>query len=238
MMKTKDFIQKLMCIVTSFKTVYMWGVFGAPVTEYLIATKSKQYPEWYNAKRQAAFRKLIGKGYFGFDCVNTIKGILWGWNGNPLKGHGGGVYASNGVPDVSADGMLTKLTGVSTDFSNIVEGEAVWTKGHIGVYIGNGKVIECTPSWKNNVQMTACLNVGPIIGMNGRRWLKHGKLPYIEYEAPAPPLRTYTIRQGDSLWSIADKLLKNGERHGELMKLNKLDSNVLKIGQVLKIPSK
>lgn len=55
-------------------------------------------------------------------------------------------------------------------------------KGHIGVYIGGGKVIECSSAFKNCVQVTACLNIGAISGMNGRRWVKHGKLPYITYD--------------------------------------------------------
>lgn len=78
--------------------------------------------------------------------------------------------------------MITKCSGVSTNFSKIVPGEAVWMKGHIGVYIGGGKVIECSLAFKNCVQVTACLNIGAISGMNGRRWVKHGKLPYITYD--------------------------------------------------------
>lgn len=119
---------------------------------------------------------------FGFDCVCMIKGVLWGWNGDASKTYGGASYASGGVPDIGADDMITKCSGVSTDFSKIVPGEAVWLKGHIGVYIGGGKVIECSPAFKNCVQVTACLNIGAISGMNGRRWTKHGKLPYITYD--------------------------------------------------------
>ena len=43
-------------------------------------------------------------------------------------------------------------------------------------------MIECSPAFKNCVQVTACLNIGAISGMNGRRWTKHGKLPYITYD--------------------------------------------------------
>lgn len=53
---------------------------------------------------------------------------------------------------------------------------------HDGLYIGDGKVIECSPAFKNCVQVTACLNIGTISGMNGRKWTKHGKLPYITYD--------------------------------------------------------
>lgn len=119
---------------------------------------------------------------YGFDCVCLIKGVLWGWSGNTAKPYGGAVYASNGIPDLGADTMITKCSGVSADFSGIVPGEAVWLPGHIGVYIGGGKVIECSPAFKNCVQVTACLNIGAISGMNGRKWTKHGKLPYITYD--------------------------------------------------------
>lgn len=240
-MNNKEFISKLKDIVNNYKTVYMWGVFGSPVTESIITAKSKQYPSWYTAERQASFRKLIGKGYFGFDCVNLIKAILWGWNGDASKTYGGAKYASNGVPDVSADGMLTKLLDVSSDFSKIEIGEAVWIKGHIGVYIGDGKVIECTPKWKNGVQITACLNIGNISGLNGRRWTKHGKLPYITYlpvteEKPsAEPgnYETYTVVKGDSLYKIANKF---GTTVANLVALNNISNpNLIHVGQVLKI---
>ncbi|MCL2462734.1 MAG: hypothetical protein FWF44_08725 [Defluviitaleaceae bacterium] len=182
---SKELVAALQNVSDKYKTVYMWGVFGAPVTEKLIAEKTKQYPAWYTPARQAAFRALIGKGYFGFDCVNVIKGLLWGWNGDAAKTYGGAVYASHGVPDVNADGMITRCKDVSTDFSKIEVGEAVWLTGHIGVYIGNGRVIECTPAWKNCVQVTACLNTGAIAGLGGHKWTKHGKLPFITYHATA-----------------------------------------------------
>ena len=118
---------------------------------------------------------------FGFDCVCLIKGILWGWRGDTAKSYGGASYAVNGVPDIGADQMITKCAGVSTDFSNVAVGEALWCEGHIGVYIGNGLGVECTPRWDNKVQITAVANIGKKEGYNARTWRKHGKLPYIDY---------------------------------------------------------
>ena len=43
-----------------------------------------------------------------------IKGILWGWDGDASRTYGGAGYAINGVPDIGADTMITKCTGVST----------------------------------------------------------------------------------------------------------------------------
>lgn len=179
-MKSTEFIAKLRDIVDNYKTVYMLGCFGHVVTDSIIASKAKQLPNWYTAAKQAELRKLVGKGYFGFDCVNLIKGVLWGWSGDPKSTYGGAKYNSNGVPDTNADGMIKLCKDVSTDFSKILPGEAVWIPGHIGVYIGNGKVIESTPSWQNKVQVTTCLNAAS--GTPGRKWDKHGKLPWIEYD--------------------------------------------------------
>lgn len=183
-MKSSEFITKLQQIVDKYKTLYVMGCFGAPLTGGNVS----RYCTNHSYNKQAARTTMI-KGaanktppVFGFDCVCLIKGVLWGWSGDASKSYGGAGYAVNGVPDVSADGMIAKCTGVSTDFRNIVPGEAVWLPGHIGVYIGNGKVIECTPAFKNCVQVTACLNIGAISGMNGRKWTKHGKLPYITYD--------------------------------------------------------
>lgn len=185
-MTAKELVAKAIDIAKNHKTVYMWGVFGAPISEALIAGKSKQYPEWYTAKKQAAFRKLIGQGYFGFDCVCLIKAILWGWDGDGSKTYGGAKYGTNGVPDIGADSMIAKCSGVSTTGWDRMEiGEALWCSGHIGIYIGDGLAVECTPAWDNKVQITAVKNIGTKDGYNARKWTKHGKLPYVTYDGAA-----------------------------------------------------
>jgi hypothetical protein len=77
-MNSKEFVAKLKDIVAKFKTVYMWGTFGAPVTDELISHKSEQYPSWYTFFKRIAFKRLIEKNFFGFDCIGLIKGGLWG----------------------------------------------------------------------------------------------------------------------------------------------------------------
>ena len=177
-MKASDFVAKLKDIATNYKTLYVMGCFGAPMT----AANKKRYIDHHPYNKQPARVKLINAASadtFGFDCVCLIKGVLWGWTGDKAKVYGGAKYATNGVPDVDANAMINLCSEVSTDFSKIEVGEAVWTNGHIGVYLGNGLAIECTPAWKNRVQITACNCSKP--GYNTRKWKKHGKLPYIDY---------------------------------------------------------
>ncbi len=181
MMKAKDLAAACVDIAKNRKTVYMWGVFGSPVSEGIITPKTNQYLSWYTTARQASFRTLIGKEYFGFDCVNLIKGVLWGWNGDLSAIYGGAKYASNGVPDVSADGAIKYCTDVSTDFSQLEVGEALWLPGHFGLYIGDGLAVECTTRWANGVQITAVSNMGSKSGYNARLWTRHGKMPWVEY---------------------------------------------------------
>ena len=177
-MNNKEFVAKLIDIAENYKTLYVMGCFGAPLTP----SNKERYCNNHSYNKQSARQTMINKASadtFGFDCVNLIKGVLWGWNGDKTKTYGGATYNTNGVPDVSADGMIALCKNLSTDFNNIEIGEAVWCKGHIGVYIGNGLAVECTPSWKNCVQITACNRDKS--GYNRRNWTKHGKLPYITY---------------------------------------------------------
>lgn len=137
-----------------------------------------------NATRTAMIKAAANQSppVFGFDCVCLIKGILWGWDGDASRTYGGAGYAINGVPDIGADTMITKCTGVSTTgWDGMVIGEAVWMSGHIGIYIGDGLAVECSPKWENKVQITAVGNIGSKAGYNTRRWTKHGKLPYVDY---------------------------------------------------------
>lgn len=56
----------------------------------------------------------------------------------------------------------------------------------------------------------------------------------------APSLKTYTVKQGDTLWAIAKKCLGNGSRYTEIYNLNKnkiSNPNLIYPGQVLTLPS-
>ena len=177
------FIGTLKKIAAETPTLYVNGCFGAPLTGGNVETYCRHTAYNRRPERSAMIRRAGNKTppVFGFDCVCLIKGILWGWNGDAGKIYGGAVYRSNGVEDMTLDAMLSVCEDVSTDFSGIVPGEYLWSAGHAGVYVGDGLAVECTPAWKNGVQLTAVANLGTVSGYPARRWTKHGKLPYISY---------------------------------------------------------
>lgn len=206
-MKSKVFIEKVIDIAKNYKTLYVLGCFGAPMN----SKNKKRYcnNNYYNKDpKRTAMINAASYDTFGFDCVCLIKAILWGWNGDTARVYGGAKYASNGVPDINADKMINKCTDISEDFSNITPGEAVWKPGHIGVYIGDGLAVECTPSWANGVQITAVGNIGTKSGYKTRQWTKHGKLPYVDYtdqiKAPKPDVIYQVYANGKWLPTVTN----------------------------------
>lgn len=179
-MTAKELADKCRTLALDYKTLYILGCFGAPMT----AKNRKRYTtnRSYNAQTDRAAKiNAADEDTFGFDCVCMIKGLLWGWCGDSSKVYGGAMYKSNDVPDVGADSLFKKCTDVSADFTCVEPGELVWLSGHVGVYIGDGLAVECTPNWADGVQITACNCKKE--GYETRTWTKHGRLPYISYDA-------------------------------------------------------
>lgn len=178
-MTAKELADKCKQLATQYKTLYIMGCFGAPMT----AKNRTRYANNYAYNRQSertAKIQAADENTFGFDCVCMIKGLLWGWCGDSSKVYGGAKYKSNGVSDSGADSLFRKCEGQSEDFSCVEIGEAVWIPGHIGIYIGDGLTVESTPNWADGVQITACNCKKE--GYKTRNWSKHGKLPYVSYD--------------------------------------------------------
>lgn len=187
-MSGKELARRACEIAQSFKTIYGYAMYGFQITDKTIASKAKQNLNgWYTSKRIKMLQAVANQNppTWGFDCVNLIKAILWGWWGDANLEKGGAVYASNGIPDTNADGLFGRCSDKTADFSQIEEGEAVHIAGHIGIYVGGGMVVECTPNWENGVQITALGNVKNDFSQGlyrVRSWDKHGKLPHVGYE--------------------------------------------------------
>lgn len=155
-------------------------------------------PTNYSSKYWSVF--IDGK--WQFDCVRSIKAILWGFSADKNKPRGGTVYKSNGVADFTCNGGVEKYsTDVSKDFSKLVPGEYLCMKGtkynHAGVYLGNGKVFECTAAW--NVWKCVISDINSkgersYKGVKSVPWTYHGKLIYIDYSSEDKP-STKTVEE-------------------------------------------
>ena len=210
MMKVDEFLSK-MRLAASVKSLYIKGCFGAPLND----TNKKRYTQnnEYN-KRADRVAKIMAASAdtFGSDCCGIIKACLWNFSADPTKRYGGAEYKANGVPDVGADGMIKACKDATTDFSKIEPGMLVWMSGHVGIYVGNGQVIESTPSFKDGCQYTNLGNLGYKTG-NWRKWTKCGHLPWVEYKSapteeklqnePSAQPQTYVVKKGDTLSKIA-----------------------------------
>ena len=211
-MTAAELVQRAIDVAKNYKTIYMYAAFGFQVTDATIKDKSTQNLNgWYTSTRIAMLNAVANQKppVWGFDCVNLYKALLWGWTGDESKERGGAKFASNGVPDTNANGLFGKCTEKSADFSRIVPGEALWIEGHFGLYIGDGLAVECTPNWKNGVQITAVLNISSKSGYNGRKWTQHGKLPYLAYDESAAP----------AIWKLGDRTLIKGNTGDDVMEL-------------------
>ena len=160
--------------IEQLNTVYCVGAFGHEITPTNIEVLKRNYPSKYPDSKVNALKALVGKKYYAFDCLGLQKSILWGFPNYK--------YGANNVVDYNEVGMMNLCSSRSTDFSQIVDGAVLYMSGHVGIYVGDGKVIESSPKWKNGVQITNLGNISKYKTGNYRIWEQWGKLNYIDYK--------------------------------------------------------
>ena len=145
---------------------YVWGTYGCVLTDSLFAYKLEQYPDGVGN-----YEDFIRANWLGgrtTDCVGLIKGYGW-LNPETLSID----YATNGMPDIGANQMYYSASVSGTiDTMPDKPGLAVWHDGHIGVYIGDGYVIEAMGT-KYGVVKTE---------LAGRGWTHWLEIEYINYD--------------------------------------------------------
>lgn len=176
-------------------TRYMWGGIYRPITENYIQQLYKIYgKKQYSEARINELRKYIGKGYYGVDCVGLVKSYYW--SGSPDGGRGSKDYGKPGYPDVNAGGMFKAATEKGTiDTLPEIPGLILYstTHPHVGVYVGNGEVIESTLSIRGD-------GVSKTKVKNWTGWTHWFKCPYIEYSENKPENeKSPEIKSGDKV---------------------------------------
>lgn len=144
---------------------YVWGSHGNVLTANELKRLEKTFGSHVTDKEKYIKSHWLGRRTS--DCVGLIKG--YGWydeTSGTIK------YGTNGMKDVTADGMFNAAVekGPISTMPDI-PGIAVWHQGHIGVYIGNGYVIHAANTYDGVIKT-------PITSSGWTHWLK---VPYINY---------------------------------------------------------
>ena len=163
-------------------------------------------PNYYHSENGTFCNYNWNNGKFMMDCVVSIKGLLWGFRADKNAPHGGAIYGSNGVADFGANDGINYCTEASQNFNNLVPGEYLCMRGtnhsHAGVYLGNGKVFECTAGWDVWKCIISDINSKGerfYNGVKGLSWTWHGKLKYIDYSDTPAPTPTTKFNVGDKV---------------------------------------
>lgn len=144
---------------------YVYGTYGNVLTESLLQDRASVF-----GGQVTSYMDFIRSNWMGkrtADCVGLIKGYGW-YNAES----GEIVVGSNGMMDVTANGMFDAATVKGTiDTIPEVPGLAVWHQGHIGIYIGNGEVVEAMNTTRGVTRTK----------LAGRSWTHWLQIPYISY---------------------------------------------------------
>lgn len=158
---------------------YWYGTFGQKPTEALMLQKKAQFDKQrlfshYQASRLPIMRRHIAAGKEVFDCVGLIQGYMW---------HNGSRIVYNAATDVNANGMHLKAK-TKGPIASMPDrpGLLVWFNNHIGIYVGNGNVIEAR-GFNHGVQLTR---------LSQRPWREWSECPFIAYK-PAGPELTFEL---------------------------------------------
>lgn len=175
---------------------YWWGTFGQLASESLLRQKSAQYPRYYTANDFGLqFDKRV------HDCVGLIKGYLW--SDTPT---------SSPIYNASQDKNVSGMKANCSERGNLenmpdIPGVLVFMPGHVGIYIGKGKVIEARGHAYGVVETN----------LVGRGWKEWGKLNWIEYKEA---ITMFEAGQGKE---AIEYLVEQGRINNKEQAMQKLD---------------
>jgi len=149
-------------------TRYLFGAMGTYITEGRIEEQRRYFAEWYTEERLEEVKTFYPyAGFVGLDCSGLIKSYYFGGIGLPN-------YMSE--RDFNSLGLLehAEKKGPIQTLPEL-PGVCLYMKDHVGVYIGDRKVIECTSSevFGNGVVMTK---------LEARPWEQWFYCPFVSYE--------------------------------------------------------
>ena len=195
---------------------YWYGACAYKCTASLLKSKTAQYPGHYGSARTSRYRDDIAKKKVAADCVGGCKGYAWTGGGQGVLEAIGtdrtytNKYASNGCPDVSANGMFDWAKAKGAQWGTIgtlpeVVGLALRCNGHIGYYVGGGYAVE----WRGFAYGCVKTKVA------SRTWTHWFYLPFIDYGTDTAQTEPVEI-------TLGSRLLKKGMKGADVKTLQNL----------------
>ncbi len=158
---------------------YVYGAFGQMCTMEYLDQQEARYP---GEDEAGGAMRIAGEQWIGkpvYDCIGLIKAYMWF---DPETEYI--TYQSNGFIDCGANSIWDEVkVGESGAIGTIPEmpGVAVWMNGHIGIYIGNGEVIEAQGTETGVVKTK----------LENGAWTHWLYVPHLEYiQPPTEPTTT------------------------------------------------
>jgi len=154
--------------ILNLPNIYLWGGLGERINFDFIEKKAKEYPKEYTHEVCQELYRCIDKNVIGIDCSGLIKNYLMGGLEN---------FEYQSELDMNTL-MLLEKSETSGPIETLPEipGICLYMKGHVGIYIGNKKVIESTSNRKfgNGVVIT---------NLSDREWIKWFHCPKVIYDS-------------------------------------------------------
>lgn len=174
-MKTGEGLARFAEKSAAVNVPYIYATYGAILTERKLAEVRRLYPERMSEKRyQYARSHYIGKR--STDCYGMVKRYRWtggdeefpSLDDNPKYDGSSDVNANTAYQNAKVKGVIGTIPEV--------RGLIVWKSGHVGVYLGNGKVSEARG-----------FDYGTVItNLKDRKWTHWFQEVGISYDQPSP----------------------------------------------------
>lgn len=146
-------------------------------------TKASDLVAWCLKQKQMDNKYRLGgigryeNGVRTFDCIGMIKCFMW----HDYSSSNASYYGKT-CPDQNCEGMfaLAKEKGPIATIPEI-PGVIVYQKGHVGVYLGKGEVVECTAAFGGKIVLSYFK--GSHTGNKRTTWTHWFKMPGLDYAA-------------------------------------------------------
>lgn len=147
-------------------------------------TKASDLVNWCKEQKNKANAYRLGgigryeNGVRIFDCVGLIKCFIW----HDYSSSNASYYGKT-CPDKNETGFFNEATEKGTiDTIPEIPGLMVYQPGHIGVYLGNGQVIEATAAFDKKIVITYFKGNHPDTSYKRTTWTHWFKMPYLNYD--------------------------------------------------------